>query len=136
MDSMTKRKVASLMESGSFNASGMVLTAKDGKRAIIELGAVRWMTKEEFSKLMLPTNIRFSVEHGGKTYAIKPCPWCAAGEFSVRELGRIWNGMGYGPASSYEIIHHCEPTAGQPTRAIMRAGRDLESAVSAWNNRK
>lgn len=136
MDSITQRKIDSLTENGAFHASGMVLTARDGKRAIVELGAVRWMTNEEFFKLMHPSDIRFAVQHGNKTFMLKPCPWCAAGEFSVRELGRIWNGMGYGPASSYEIIHHCEPTVGQPTRAIMRAGRDLESAVSAWNERK
>lgn len=136
MDSLTKRKVEDLTKSGNLEISGNVLVRSDGQRAIVEMGAVRWLTNDEMWKLMHPTDIKFAVECEGRTFGLEPCPWCTAGEFSVRPIGRIWNGMKYGPASSYEIIHHCEPTPGQPSRPVIRVGRDLESAVAAWNKRK
>ena len=64
-----------------------------------------------------------------------PCPFCGAGITSVRENGKVWNGQRYSEPSSVSIWHHCEPIAGQPNRGIERVGRDLASAVAAWNMR-
>jgi len=137
MSTLTKRKIASLTENGEMMQSGAVLVnTNTGQRAIVEMGAVRWMTNDEFYSLMHPKGMMDAVEYAGRTFALTPCPWCRAGTFQIRSLGRIWNGTKYGPPSSYEVIHHCEPTEGQPSRAIIRVGRDLESAVYAWNTRK
>lgn len=64
-----------------------------------------------------------------------PCPFCGAGQTEVRENGKVWTGMKYGTPSSVSIFHWCEPIAGQPSRGIERVGRDLESAIAAWNMR-
>lgn len=135
MDSMTWKKVESLTESGNLQISGNVLIRSDGQRAIVEKGAVRWLTNDEMWTLMHPLGIMHAVECEGRTFTLQQCPWCHAGDFSLRAVGRVWNGMKYGTASSYEVIHHCLPTPGQPSRPVIRAGRDLESAVQAWNQR-
>jgi hypothetical protein len=135
MDSITAKKINSL-EADGYDVSGAILVGVDGKRMLVEMGAVRSLTNDEMWKLMHPADVRFSVEFEGRTFLLRRCPWCAAGQFSIRALGRVWTGMKYGEASSYEVLHHCEPIEGQPSRAVVRVGRDLESAVSAWNERK
>ena len=64
-----------------------------------------------------------------------PCPFCGAGETEVRENGKTWLGMKYFEPVSVSILHWCTPIEGQPSRPIERIGRDLESAISAWNMR-
>jgi hypothetical protein len=142
MDKMTRKKVQSLTESGNFEISGSVLCRNDGQRAIVEMGAVRWMTNEEMWALMhplqdmLPKPAPELVIHEGESYLLAPCPFCAGGDTSIRPLGRVWTGMKYSEPSSVEIQHHCDPVVGQPSRAVARVGRDVQSAVDAWNTRK
>lgn len=64
-----------------------------------------------------------------------PCPFCGAGETSIRENGKVWTGMKYSEPSSVSVLHHCEKIEGQPSRSIERVGRDLTSAIAAWNRR-
>lgn len=64
-----------------------------------------------------------------------PCPFCGAGNTEIRENGKVWSGMGYTRPTSTSVFHHCTPTAGQPSRAIERVGRDRASAIAAWNQR-
>lgn len=64
-----------------------------------------------------------------------PCPFCGAGQSFIRENGKVWTGRRWGEPSSVSVLHHCEASAGQPSRAIERVGRDLESAIAAWNMR-
>lgn len=67
---------------------------------------------------------------------LKPCPFCGAGETGIVENGRMWTGMRYGDPVSVSVRHFCPPTPGQPSpRLIERCGRDLESAIAAWNHR-
>lgn len=49
--------------------------------------------------------------------------------------GKIWTGTKYSEPASVSVLHHCDPVAGQPSRAIERVGRDLGSAIAAWNLR-
>lgn len=135
MNKMTRNKVEILLDSKNFEISGQVLTRNDGQRAIVELGAVRWLTNDEMWSLMHPSQ-KQKVSHEGKDYFLEPCPFCAAGMTSIRPLGRVWMGMKYSEPSSIEIMHHCDPVAGQPSRPVIRVGRDIESAVQAWNSRK
>jgi hypothetical protein len=142
MDKMTRKKVQSLTESGNLEISGNVLCRNDGQRAIVEMGAVRWLTNEEMWALMhplqdmLPKPAPELVIHDGESYFLAPCPFCADGVTSIRPLGRVWTGMKYSEPSSVEINHHCDPVVGQPSRAVQRVGRDVQSAVDAWNTRK
>lgn len=142
MDKMTRRKVESLTESDNFEISGNVLVRNDGQRAIVEMGAVRWLTNEEMWSLMHPLNeivqppVMTTIEHENQSYVLKPCPFCAGGMTMIRPLGRVWTGMKYSEPSSVEIQHHCDPVAGQPSRPVTRVGRDTQSAVDAWNTRK
>jgi hypothetical protein len=135
MDRITEKKVKSLTESGNLEISGKVLTQSDGRRIIVEMGAVRWLTNEEMWSLMHPPQ-QAMIEYEGKGYNLSPCPFCAGGVTSIRPLGRIWMGMKYSEPSSIEIMHHCDPVPGQPSRPIVRVGRDIDSAVNAWNKRK
>jgi hypothetical protein len=64
-----------------------------------------------------------------------PCPFCGGGNFSVRENGKVWSGMRYSTPISVSVLHHCDNLGGQPHRAIERVGRDMESAIAAWNMR-
>ena len=64
-----------------------------------------------------------------------PCPFCGGGQSEIRENGKIWSGMRYSEAVSVSVLHHCDKPEGQPNRAIERVGRDMESAISAWNMR-
>jgi hypothetical protein len=66
---------------------------------------------------------------------LAPCPFCGAGQTQLIENGRVWSGMKYGPPVSVSVRHWCEIIEGQPSRMIERVGRDLESAVRAWNMR-
>lgn len=66
-----------------------------------------------------------------------PCPFCGAGTTEIRPQKQTWNG-GLKPPSepiSVSIWHWCEHVEGQPRRGIERVGRDLESAIEAWNRR-
>lgn len=137
MDKITKSKIDSLKMLSGMSETGVIMTdPKSGRRAIVEMGAIRWLNQEEMWELMHPVDIRQPVEFYGHTFLLNPCPWCAKGEFRIHELGKVWTGMKYSQPTSYEVIHHCEPTDGQPSRPIIRVGRDLESAISAWNDRK
>lgn len=64
-----------------------------------------------------------------------PCPFCGAGKTELRENDRPWLGTRYGEPVSISVRHWCEPVVGQPSRVIERVGRDLASAVAAWNRR-
>lgn len=70
---------------------------------------------------------------------LKGCPFCGklTGEAStmIEPNGRIWNGTKHGDPASYSIRHWCPPVPGQPSRVIERVGRDLDSAIDAWNCR-
>lgn len=63
------------------------------------------------------------------------CPFCGAGETSIYENGKMWTGMKYSDPISISIRHWCEPIIGQPSRMIERVGKDLDSAIAAWNMR-
>lgn len=64
-----------------------------------------------------------------------PCPFCGGGQSSILENGKVWNGMRYSAPVSVSVLHHCDKPEGQPHRAIERVGRDMESAIAAWNLR-
>ena len=64
-----------------------------------------------------------------------PCPFCGAGETSLRKNGCVWAGMEYTAPISISVVHHCDEIPGQPSRMIERIGRDEESAIAAWNRR-
>ena len=66
---------------------------------------------------------------------LKPCPFCGAGITSIKENGKIWLGMRYSEPASISINHWCDNIEGQPSRMIERIGRDLDSAIAAWNMR-
>ncbi|NOV22892.1 hypothetical protein E5S69_04990 [Cupriavidus necator] len=64
-----------------------------------------------------------------------PCPFCGAGETVLHVNKGTWNGQGYGEPVSIEIRHWCPQEPGQPSRPILRIGRDEASAIAAWNRR-
>lgn len=66
---------------------------------------------------------------------LEPCPFCGAGETIIHVNKGTWNGTGYGEPVSVEIRHWCADVKGQPSRPILRIGRDEASAVAAWNKR-
>ena len=67
--------------------------------------------------------------------ALKPCPFCGAGQSEVRPNGRVWTGMRWGEPSSVSVLHWCDRVPGQPVRALERVGCDETSALAAWNMR-
>lgn len=66
---------------------------------------------------------------------LKPCPFCGAGLTEIQENGRQWLGMRYSEPISVSVTHWCAEIPGQPRRRIERIGRDMESAIAAWNMR-
>lgn len=66
---------------------------------------------------------------------LEPCPFCGAGETQIRENGKMWLGMRYSEPASVSVFHFCDHVEGQPSRAIERCGRDLDSAIMLWNKR-
>lgn len=64
-----------------------------------------------------------------------PCPFCGGGQSEIRENGKVWSGMRYSEAVSVSVLHHCDKPEGQPHRVIERVGRDMASAIAAWNMR-
>jgi hypothetical protein len=66
---------------------------------------------------------------------LKPCPFCGAGQTSIKENGRVWSGMKWGEPCSVSVQHWCAPVDGQPSRMIERVGRNEASAIAAWNAR-
>lgn len=66
---------------------------------------------------------------------LKPCPFCGAGKTDIVENGRVWTGQKYSEPVSVSVRHWCERVEGQPSRMIERIGRDMESAIAAWNMR-
>lgn len=68
---------------------------------------------------------------------LRECPWCASDVTEIVENGRVWKGVdGYGEPCSVSVRHWCPEIKGQPSRMIERVGRDRESAIAAWNQRK
>lgn len=71
--------------------------------------------------------------------ALLPCPFCGGGETVVHRNRGTSRGMSdgvirYGEDVSVEVRHWCPPVEGQLTRGgITFVGRDLASAVAAWN---
>lgn len=66
---------------------------------------------------------------------LKPCPFCGVDGAHVRENGKVWLGMKYSEPASVSVIHWCARPEGQPQNRVERVGRDLESAIAAWNGR-
>jgi hypothetical protein len=64
-----------------------------------------------------------------------PCPFCGSGVTEIVENGRVWTGNKFSEATSVSIFHYCPEVSGQPNRRIERIGRDIESAIRAWNMR-
>ena len=65
-----------------------------------------------------------------------PCPFCGKGNFDLAYNGRIWAGTHWGTPASISVRHWCPHIDGQPGPVMIeRKGRDLESAVAAWNMR-
>ncbi len=70
-----------------------------------------------------------------KAQELSSCPFCGAGETVIHVNQGTWTGRGYGEPVSVEVRHWCAEEPGQPSRSIVRAGRDEPSAVAAWNRR-
>lgn len=66
---------------------------------------------------------------------LDPCPFCGAGETHIHPNKGVWTGMGFSETISVEVRHWCPPEPGQPSRGIVRIGRDEVSAIAAWNRR-
>lgn len=64
-----------------------------------------------------------------------PCPFCGAGKTLFEENGKIWTGQKWSEPVSVSVQHWCQAVPGQPNRMIERVGRDLPSAIAAWNRR-
>ena len=64
-----------------------------------------------------------------------PCPFCGGSIFEITENGKVWTGMKYSAPVSVSVRHWCNKQPAQPSRAIERIGRDMESAIEAWNMR-
>lgn len=69
------------------------------------------------------------------TEELKPCPWCAGTDIQVVPHRMSPTMEREGDLISVEVRHHCPPTNGQPSRAVIRIGRDYASACNAWNTR-
>ena len=41
--------------------------------------------------------------------ALKPCPFCGAGETQLRPNGRVWAGTKWGEPTSVSVYHWCPP---------------------------
>lgn len=67
--------------------------------------------------------------------SLRPCPFCGKGELHLHTNKGVWSGTGYGTPVSVEVRHWCESLPGQPSRMIARVGKDVESAIAAWNQR-
>lgn len=64
-----------------------------------------------------------------------PCPFCGAGITEFKLNGQVWSGTGYSEPTSVSVVHWCTKVEGQPYRALERVGKDLDSAIDAWNRR-
>ena len=53
-DRLTADKAAHICERDGYRPTGVVLQNENGERCIVELGAVRWISKDEMWKLMHP----------------------------------------------------------------------------------
>lgn len=51
---LTHQKTKHIIQHNGFFLSGFVLTREDGKKCIVDMGAVRWMDCDEFFKMMHP----------------------------------------------------------------------------------
>lgn len=67
--------------------------------------------------------------------SLLPCPFCGAGVTHIVENGKVWTGWKYNEPLSISIMHYCPAIEGQPSRKIERVGRDMDSAIKAWNMR-
>ncbi|MCO8609685.1 hypothetical protein KGP95_13320 [Burkholderia multivorans] len=57
-DRLTDEKANHIIQRDGYKLTGAVLCASDGRRCIVDLGAVRWLTKAEAWKLMHPDESR------------------------------------------------------------------------------
>jgi len=66
---------------------------------------------------------------------LSPCPYCGGGTTEIHPNGRVWMGTKYSEPASVEVRHWCPPEPGQPSRMLVRVGRDEAAAVAAWEKR-
>jgi hypothetical protein len=66
---------------------------------------------------------------------LKPCPFCGGGTTDIKENRLPPKMNGPGSIISVEIRHWCPQTPGCIGGHISVRGRDMESAVNAWNRR-
>lgn len=51
---LTRRKAKQIIEQNGFEVTGFVMTDENGKKCIVDMSAVRWMSRDEFYKIMHP----------------------------------------------------------------------------------
>lgn len=69
--------------------------------------------------------------------ALKPCPFCGAGETIIHEnhhSGITMEQTNREPIS-VEVKHWCEKIGGEVRNLTVKVGRDRQSAINAWNTR-
>ncbi len=68
---------------------------------------------------------------------LKPCPFCGAGAFDIREHRHAptMDGRPRDPIS-VELLHWCQASPGVIAAVIHFRARDRASVVAAWNRRE
>jgi hypothetical protein len=51
---LTHSKTKHIIARDSFSVTGFVLTKETGEKCIVDMSAVRWMSRDEFFKMMHP----------------------------------------------------------------------------------
>ena len=67
--------------------------------------------------------------------ALKPCPFCGAGDIDVRIKARPPRMEGPGEVVAVYINHWCTVRSGATDLHLVVTGRDAPSAISQWNAR-
>lgn len=81
-----------------------------------------------------PATMNISPEVASRE-ALKPCPFCTAGETQVIPKTMWMGGMRPSQPISTTVRHWCHRPEGQPQSHIDIVGRDTDSAIEAWNRR-
>lgn len=87
---LNDRKAAEIIQSQGFTATGYVLTGQDGRYALCNGGAVRWLDKADYQRTMFP-----GVEHSSVPVPSCPNQYGLDTPYFVRWLNRVIKKMDY-----------------------------------------
>ncbi len=79
MDRLTIAKATDICDTNEFESTGFIMRNADGKTCLVEKGAVRWISKNDFWDIMHPAAVGAEIDAAIGLLNAAVCPCCDGG---------------------------------------------------------